>query len=62
MIRISKEGSKAIIELQAGEKYIATPKVIQELGRLGLAYRPDMRKKHSKRIFLTTAGWKLKML
>lgn len=53
--QLSSEAQKAWLELKAGKTCVPEPAVAQELGRLGLAYKPD-RRSRSRRIVLTYAG------
>jgi hypothetical protein len=53
---VSEVGWHTMQALWAGDDCYPDEAVVQELGRLGLAYRLDLRRWHSRQIALTAAG------
>lgn len=53
---LSTEAAEAMQELLAGKICVPSESVVQELGRMGLAYRRDLRNFCNRRISLTLEG------
>jgi len=55
---LSQPAIDAMVEMLCDRRCVPSPEVVTELGKIGLAYRPNLRLR-SRRIVLTDEGAKL---